>query len=367
MAGLKGREMKRKLSFIVLSLLIILVGGCGTSMQQGRSSGNAIGGRLTSSWFFYDKSQGIEAIRPNADMVSSLSVAYSAAMDDSISQFIEQCHELDIEAYKIVSGKGTDLDTKEKTDKRIQSYLDYCNNLGFDGIDLDFEHLDAELQDSYNYFVRELSRKLHAAGKKLSICVGYYPAMYPDPPEKYFYDPKTLNETCDVVRVMCYDLYYAGPEGTGMGPTSSKPWVKEAMEFWLRYVDRGKLIMALPAYSNDYDIADGFKGQQVYGHISPEMEKGSPPSEYAWLRYEPVVKAGTKVGREWLYYEKVNLYRYVDGDDHLHLFYASDADSTAALLEVAAEFDISCIGFWCRRYVTEEMWAAVRNWHEQGK
>jgi len=288
-------------------------------------------------------------------------------MVDSLPQFIEQCRQLNIETYKIVSGKASALDMPQAAQATIDGYLRDCRRFGFDGIDLDFEHLDPNLQDKYTAFMRELSQKLHKAGKKLSHCVGYYPPMYESPPEKFFYDPKVVNETCDLVRVMCYDLYYAGPEGTGIGPTSTKPWVKEAMEFWLKYVDREKLLMALPAYSNDYDLTLGAKGRQIYGHSSPETPKYVKHPEYAWLQNQPTVKEGTEVKHHWLYYECVNLYHYIDDEGHTHLLFASDADSTAALLEVAAKLDIPYTGFWCRRYVTPEMWKAVRNWHERGR
>lgn len=327
---------------------------------------NPKGKRLTSSWFFYDKDHGIEKLAPFADITSSVSIAYSPAMNDTLAGFVKQCQELGIETYKIVGGKASAIDTPQAAQATIEGYIKDIHKFGFDGIDLDFEHLDPNVQDSYSVFLRDLSARLRKMGKKLSHCVGYYPQMYKKPPEKFFYDPKVINETCDLVRVMCYDLYYAGPEGTGMGPTCTKPWVKETMKFWLKYVDRKKLLMALPAYSNDYDITSAAKGRQIYGHSSPATPKDAQHVEYTWLHNAPTVKEGTEVERYWLYYECVNLYRYIDDKDHTHLFFASDADSTAALLEVAAELKIPYTGFWCRRYVTPEMWKAVRNWHDKG-
>lgn len=48
----------------------------------------------------------------------------------------------------------------------------------------------------------------------------------------------------------------------------------------------------------------------------------------------------------WLCYEKVNMYLYDGTDGNRHLFYASDARSTEALLELADELGTSQIGFW---------------------
>jgi hypothetical protein len=72
---------------------------------------------------------------------------------------------------------------------------------------------------------------------------------------------KVIAETCDLIRVMCYDLYWAPgkgdlslierPDTQGMGPASNYPWAREAMKFWRSQTPREKLIMGLPAYSND--------------------------------------------------------------------------------------------------------------------
>ena len=81
-----------------------------------------------------------------------------------------------------------------------------------------------------------------SVGKKLSHCVSFYPALYQDNETKMFHDPAVLNTTCDLVRVMCYDMYFAPgidkPElkhrvdCMGIGPTSNYLWTREAMLFW---------------------------------------------------------------------------------------------------------------------------------------
>lgn len=335
------------------------------------------GNRLTASWFYYDKNHGIEKLAPHAEMISSVIVLYSPDMVETLPTFIKQCHDLDIEVYKIVMGNESALDTPQAAQTTIKGYFDDIKKFGFDGIDVDFEALNTNIQDKYATFLRDLSAQLHDLGKKMSHCVGYYPPMFKDPPEKFFYDPELINDTCDLVRVMCYDMYYAGPKGQaaepnlefwqggGIGPTSSKPWTKEAMQFWLRYIAREKLLMALPAYSNDYDITAGLSGRQIYCQSSPGVHNDVKIGDRAWQGILANVKPGTQIQRHWLYCEAVNLYQYTDNEDHIHFFYASDADSTTALLEVADELDIPYIGFWSRRFVTQKMWTAVKNWHQQ--
>jgi spore germination protein YaaH len=152
---------------------------------------------------------------------------------------------------------------------------------------------------------------------------------------------------------MCYDLYWAPgrgdpkladrPDTQGIGPTSNYPWAKAAMQFWLAQAAREKLIMGLPAYSNDYALAPKGRGKQVYGS-------------------EPQVPAGAPKHKAWLWYERLPVYLYSDQDGIPHLFYASDAESTKAHLETVDELQLPGIGFWHFSSVDDSTWKAVRDW-----
>ena len=176
--------------------------------------------------------------------------------------------------------------------------------------------------------------------------------MEMNPPRKIFYDPKVVAETCDLIRVMCYDQYWAPgrgdpkmtdrPDTQGIGPTSSFAWARAAMQFWLGQAPREKLIMGLPAYSNDYALGINGRGKQVYAPL-------------------PQIPAGTPVQKAWLWYERLPIYVYADPDGP-HLFYASDAESTRAHLETVDELNLPGIGFWHLSSVDDPTWKAVRDW-----
>ena len=176
-----------------------------------------------------------------------------------------------------------------------------------------------------------------------------------DPPMKVFFDPKVVAETCDLVRVMCYDLYYFAPhrgdpnladrpDTQVMGPVSPYPWVRRAVLGWLRHVPREKVIMGLPAYSHDYDLSADGRGRHVAKPIPDALDKK------------------ISVQKAWLGYERSFMYFYHDQDRTPHLFYASDEESTKALLELATELDVQGIGFWHFNIVHEATWQVVRNW-----
>jgi spore germination protein YaaH len=305
------------------------------------------GRKQIATWLVLKQEPGFDRIQRYSDILSSLSI-----FGDPTREFIDRCHSLHIEVYHAVSGNASAFDTPARAQSTLEKYLQACREKGYDGIDLDYEHLDPAMQDTYSSFLRMVSTALHGMNKKLSHCVGYYPGMEEDPPKKIFYDPQVVGETCDLVRVMCYDFYWAPgrgdpkladrPDTQGIGPTSSYPWAKAAMRFWLDRVPREKLIMGLPAYSNDYTISIGGKGRQVYAP-------------------KPQVPAGAPMEKSWLWYERLPVYLYM-AQGVPHLFYASDAESTKAQLETVDELDLPGIGFWHFSSVDDATWQAVIEW-----
>jgi spore germination protein YaaH len=318
------------------------VPACGqtASPQKGR--------KQIATWLVLDEEKGFARIEQNADILNSLSI-----FGNPPKEFIDRCHRLQIELYQGVSGNASAFDTPAHVGVSLDKYLQACQVQGYDGIDLDFEHLDPTLQDMYSAFLRQASAALHGIGKKLSHCVGFYPGMELDPPKKIFYNPKVVAETCDLIRVMCYDMYWAPgrgdpefvdrPDTQGMGPTSSYPWARTAMLFWLNQASREKLVMGLPAYSNDYALSLKGRGKQVYAS-------------------KPQIQAQTPIQKAWLWYERLPIYLYAERDGIPHLFYASDAESTRAHLEIVEELNLPAIGFWHFSSVDEATWKAVRDW-----
>jgi len=296
--------------------------------------------RLVSAWFPCKDGGKWEDLAPHADVLGSV----STFGDEPAAGFVNTCHEHDILAIKLVGGKATAFDTDAHARDTMEGYLRVCQEAGLDGIDLDFEHVGAEFTDRYTQFVRELSEALHAVDKRLSICVGSLtPPMYAAHPDWLFYDPVALGEVCDEVRVMCYDMFCAG--GTWYGPTSTCPWARESMLWWLQRVPRERLIMALPAYSNEYETTPGCGNGRQQGIDSPHSLPGTHNVEVLWCEYE-----------------KINIYRYLDAEDRPHLFFASDGKSTSAHLETVDELDMPGISFWHYGSMSPGIWDAVMAW-----
>ncbi|HVY74934.1 MAG TPA: glycosyl hydrolase family 18 protein [Puia sp.] len=303
-------------------------------------------------WYIADSSSHFSQLFPVRTLVSSLSVFGTLP-----KTFIDSCRMYHIQLYLAVSDGENAINSDAKTDSTVKKYVIRCLKGGYDGIDLDYEGLAPDAQRFYLAFLRKLSAALHGHGKKLSHCVGYYPAMIDKGPEGFFYTPTVVNETCDLVRVMCYDMYFAPgknvdklmgrPDCQGIGPTSNYPWTLEAMSFWSKYVRPEKLVMCLPAYSNDYVFGPKVTGDQVYAAC-------------------PNDKSSKITDSTWLWYERLNLYNYVDSLNRTHIFYASDAKSTQSLLAITKKLALQNIGFWHFSSINDATWQVISEWLKTG-
>jgi spore germination protein YaaH len=335
------RFPKRFSLWVLLAFLLVQsVPACGQAVSTRK------GRKRVDTWLVLDEEKGFTRIEQNADILNSLSI-----FGNPSKEFINRCHQLGIEVYQGVSGDASAIDTPDHRRATVNKYLQACSALGYDGIDLDFEQLDPSLQGAYSEFLREASSGLHAIGKKLSHSVGCYPNGSWNTSQKTFYDPKIVAQTCDLIRVMCYDMYWAPglgdpklknrPDTQGIGPTSSYPWARAGMLFWLEHAAREKLVMGLPAYSNDYSVYPNMVGKQVYAS-------------------EPQFRGPTQ--KVWLWYDRLSMYVYMEPDGTPHVFYASDAESTKSHLETADDLNLPGIGFWHFSSVDEATWKTVRDW-----
>ena len=343
---------KNFLNSIACLLICMFTFNACTDHKQTVTEDTTLNEKKVYPWYIARDGGDFKDIEPYKDMLACISVFGKLGKD-----FIDQCHANQIEVYHAVGGRWVNIDTPEERTQLIQEYVDYCVNENYDGIDLDFEHLPAQCQPTYSEFLREASNALHAIGKKMSHCVGYHPAAYDNPDAKVFCDPIVLNETCDLVRVMCYDMFF-GPgvdknefkdryDCSGVGPTSDYPWTIKAMTQWSRHIAKEKLVMALPAYGNDYSLGkENMKGRQIYACV-PDSAKGVLPAP------------------KWNYYSRLNMYIYDGLDGNKHIFYASDAQSTSYLLQLADELGISKIGFWHYASVSKDMWQVTKQWTNQ--
>eukprot|EP00658_Telonema_sp_P-2_P065154 TRINITY_DN54476_c0_g1_i1.p1 TRINITY_DN54476_c0_g1~~TRINITY_DN54476_c0_g1_i1.p1 ORF type:complete len:316 (+),score=63.59 TRINITY_DN54476_c0_g1_i1:234-1181(+) len=244
-----------------------------------------------------DLTEALAWVTKNQGHISSLSAfryGTGGAQNLTAASFNTQVRALGIDVYTLWGGNYGDFENATAIAATVAEVLDMVTAGNFSGVDLDFEHPEswgpqfvgmnsttrAELRAQYSRLLRALSSALHAAGSKMSECVGTYPTRQNG--VDVYYDPQVIGETNDVVRVMNYDMFYVGgrgvlslrsrPDCAGMGPTSTQQWAKFSMEWWLQYIPKSKLVMGLPSYSNDYSALPGFGGCLLYTSDAADEE-----------------------------------------------------------------------------------------------
>jgi spore germination protein YaaH len=308
-----------------------------------KSSFSARTRRLVSAWFPYEDGGSWARLAPRANVIGSISI-FGKEPD---RQFMDACEAAGIGTLKLVGGNADAFDTRAHASATIAEYVRLCKETGYGGIDLDFEHIDVSFRRRYSDFMRALSSELHAIGRRLSICIfAIDPDMYERIPD-LFYDPAVVGEVCDEVRVMCYDMYFA--YRIWYGPTSTRLWARNGMRYWRERIPPQKLIMGLPAYSNEYDLTPGSGFGRQQGCDSPAGLVGGDERQH-------------DVEKLWLPYDGINIYRYLDARGHVHLFFASDGESTRVHLGTVDELDIPGISFWHYGSMSEGIWRTVLDW-----
>lgn len=336
-------------TFMSLLLMIFALNSCGNGRNEQQNGKSADIAKVICPWYVCHEGTSFDEIEPYKDCLNYISVFGNLPGD-----FIRKCHDSHIQVYYAVGGNKSLIDTPEKMKAKVTEYVEHCVANGFDGVDIDYEHLPDAFRPSYSDFMRMLAKELHAKNLKLSQCVPYNSFMYDNADTQLFCDPVVLNETCDLVRVMCYDLYYAPGisdpvfkdriDCTGFGPTSTYHWTEKVMQYWTERIDLDKLVMALPAYGNDYAVTgDHIIGRQIYSD-GPDNVKGELP--------EPI----------WLFYEKLNMYVYDATDGLRHIYYAADGNSIEKLLGMADRFGIRKIGFWHFSSISDDIWKVTEEW-----
>ena len=270
--------------------------------------------------------------------------------------FIKACHEGTIQTvYLAVGGSEKSFDTAEARKKTVDNWIEKAKKYAFDGIDMDIEHITPEVKEEHIIFVKYAAERLHKEGLKLAMAVGFYPPMLKKP-FVWWYDPETIGEYCDHIRVMLYDQNYGGGKMSaeladridcyGMGPTCSYPFAEQALDFWMKFVPKNKLTINIPAYSNVYYLNPNYpfgvedfstKYGQTYFSSPQDIDKNNPVHKY------------------WSWIDRIWVYIYTSSiDGKLKKFYASDKDSTSELLKLFEEKGILSIGMWTYEGITSK-------------
>ena len=132
----------------------------------------------------------------------------------------------------------------ELTQAFINNTLGLVALYHLDGVDLDWEFPPLSQAREFAIFVHDLSQKLHAEGKLLSLAVSASPDT-----DAVFQD--SVLHDVDFVNIMAYDDGWGEPYGW---PQSSYQFARQALDYWLkdRHLPPSKAILGVPFYGRRF-------------------------------------------------------------------------------------------------------------------
>lgn len=200
--------------------------------------------------------------------------------------------------------------------RAIHSLVRLAAKHGFDGWQLDFEHIAMSDRDALTAFVRRVAAALHARGRTLSVAVVPWSgevatspyAAYMEKNWRGAYDAKALADAADFISLMTYAQHGGS---TGPGPVAGLPWMERMLDAALKAgVPRAKLSLGLPSYSGywhtTWDARAGAheEGQDVgFERASALLRQGGATTRWLPAIGESLAHWSRSGTWEWMFLE----------------------------------------------------------------
>ncbi len=166
---------------------------------------------------------------------------------------VRKGHEIGLKVFISLAGGGRPDTTiwksvlqPENQSDFIKNILDFVDKNELDGVDVDIEgNLLPYIGETYNPFVIELRKALHAKGKGITAALGathFHEAVHQEALNAY-----------DFINVMVYDKTGIW-RPNDIGPHSPYSYAEEAIKFWTvdKKIPPQKITLGLPFYGFDF-------------------------------------------------------------------------------------------------------------------
>ena len=240
------------------------------------------------------------------------------------------------------------LSNTETRQALVQQMLQWYQEYGFDGMNVDLEDLEDRVGPYFVQFMRELSAVLRPAGCMLTVDLGV--------PSEWtaFYDRETMGRVCDYVCLMAYDEHYAGD--TTAGSVASYPWVLNGVQNSLTEgIDASKLVLCMPLYTRFWILDSS-------GEVMTDRTD-TVPMQQAW----DTVTENWGVEPQWddstgQYYAET-----VYSDGSRVQVWLEDVRSMQMRIDLAAEQNLGGVAMWYKGWETTEILDAVASYLDGGQ
>ena len=230
------------------------------------------------------------------------------------------------------------IETAEKRDAIVAKLVTVVESNGYDGIQIDFEGVNASDADKITDFMK----RLYASFKPRGWIVSQAVIARVSDTSSYWggaYDYRELARYNDYIAIMAYDYGYAGrPDPIAVAPIW---WVEDVADYAVSRIPREKVILGIPFYGYDWNVTKGPPATSV----SYAMAMALAERPDAQLDYDED--------------DQANRLRYKDdnGDDHEVWF--ENADSFEAKLRIITNNRLAGFATWRLGHEDPETWTVI--------
>lgn len=248
------------------------------------------------------------------------------------ADYVKAAHKKNMQVWALISNFSADVNSttllaSRAARQKVQNYLiEQAQEIGFDGINIDFEGIAQEAGCDYVQFIRELSILCRKNGIILSVDV-------PVPMDfSKYYNRTELGNVCDYVIMMGYDEHYAGSDI--VGSVASMNFEETGIQNMLTEVSKDKLISAIPFYTRLWyteTLADGTTNVTSEAYSMDNIE--------ALLTENGVTSTyDESTGQQYA--------EWTDSDGKFCQVWLEDENSIAARASLISQYELSGIAEW---------------------
>ena len=254
------------------------------------------------------------------------------------ADYVSQAHEKGLQVWGLIDNFTQEVSTTETLSSTaarqniISQLIQAAQDVGMDGINVDFESLSEDVGTHFLEFLRELSIECHKNNLVLSV---------DNPvPEDFtsHYDRAEQGRVVDYVIIMGYDEHYVGSEA---GSVASLPWVEQGIQDTLDEVPAERVINAIPFYTRLWRITGGNVTSEAIGMDQAQQ-----------------TIADNNVETYWDKTTSQNYGKY-DIDNSTYQIWLEDAQSVAEKVKLVSKYDLAGVSTWKLGFENNGIWQVI--------
>ena len=254
------------------------------------------------------------------------------------ADYVSQAHEKGLQVWGLIDNFTQEVSTTEPLSSTaarqniISQLIQAAQDVGMDGINVDFESLSEDVGTHFLEFLRELSIECHKNNLVLSV---------DNPvPEDFtsHYDRAEQGRVVDYVIIMGYDEHYVGSEA---GSVASLPWVEQGIQDTLDEVPAKRVINAIPFYTRLWRTTGGNVTSEAIGMDQAQQTIAENNVETYW--------------------DKTTSQNYgkYDIDNSTYQIWLEDAQSVAEKVKLVSKYDLAGVSAWKLGFENNGIWQVI--------